>query len=140
MYKGRHYVEFRHSGGVYNNLYYGVVDDTFNAGSGQAAFQTAAGGTWMIHHQNGQLYVGNTGTKWPGQSLVQGNSGTVLGLLLDLDAGGLSVYKAGKCLGWAVPPGSLVGPLRWNADVHCRTDQQQQQGSGVRVDAKPVPS
>ena len=138
MYTGRHYAEFWHHGGNSpSNLYCGVVGPSYSH-SQQAGFQTASG-TWMINYQSGQLRVCNQNVQWGGQQEVQAQQRTQLGLLLDLDEGGLAVYKNGKCLGWAVPPKSLVGPLRWNADVLCYNQQSAQNGCGARIEAKPIP-
>ena len=137
MYTGRHYAEFWHNGGNSpSHLHCGVVDPSYSCG--QAANQTASG-TWMIQYQSGQLRVCNQNVQWAGQQQVQAQQGSQLGLLLDLDEGGLAVYKNGKSLGWAVPPGSLVGPLRWNADIYCYNQQAPQNGCGARIEAKPTP-
>lgn len=143
MYTGRHYVEFRHAGGSSSpsGLHYGVVDESFNARGGTPAHQNAAGGTWMLQHQTGQLRVGNATIAWSGSDQVQGAPGSTLGLLLDLYDGSLSVYKGGTFLGFAVPPNSLVGPLRWCADCQCYTTAANVSTHGViaQITAKPTP-
>ena len=76
---------------------------------------------------------------WNGQQGESTKGGT-LGLLLDLNDGSLAVYKGGQRVGLAVPPGTLVGPLCWAADVMCYNDEHAATHHGaVRIAAKPVP-
>ena len=58
---------------------------------------------------NGDLYHGSL-SKWEGQRSA--TLGDRIGLLLDLDAGSLAIYKNGERMGLMVPDG-IVPPVRW---------------------------
>jgi hypothetical protein len=77
--------------------------------STEHAYRTA--GFWGVAHGTGRLYhIGAHGQNWQG---VEGyGTGDVLRLLLDSDAGTLTVKKNGTLLGVAVTSG-LTGDLCW---------------------------
>ena len=105
----------------------------------------------MLEFRSGRVRHRGSGLPaWPGQA-GEATKGGTLGLLVDLTDGSLAVYKGGQRLGLALPPGSLVGPLCWAADVYCHNGdvlREDHNGNsvrtspyhnGVRIVAKPVP-
>jgi hypothetical protein len=65
---------------------------------------------WGMHNYNGRLYHSGNAQNWQGRQSY--DAGDVLRLLLDSDAGTLTVKKNGTLLGVAVPSG-LTGDLCW---------------------------
>lgn len=96
-------------------------------------------GFWGVENHNGRMRWSSTGRKrfeaWEGQQGFR--KGDTIGLLLDCDAGSLTVYKNGDQLGVAVRDGQYGlqalahGGLCWCVDQHC---------ASVRVMRKPLPS
>ena len=142
MCAGQHYAEFTHASGNYPNyVHIGVVEAGYDpAAAQQPIYGNAAAGAWMLDFNSGQLCHRSKGMpSWGGQQGESTKGGT-LGLLLDLNDGSLAVYKGGQRVGLAVPPGNLVGPLCWAADVRCCSDRNAATHHGaVRIATKPVP-
>ena len=121
MTSGRHYAEVTWlSGDKGQELLVGVVEDGFDATKGGAARNHAAG--WMYDASSfgaaraiaGKLYRDRRKSDWDGARGAE--VGDVIGLLLDLERGSLSVYINGTRLGVMVSSG-LEGPLRWAVDM-----------------------
>jgi hypothetical protein len=72
---------------------------------------------WGLCGSAGHLSHSFTAKKWTGQKSF--GTGDVVGLLLDCDAGTLTVKKNGKLLGVAAT--GLTGPLCWAASLHTDT-------------------
>ena len=104
------------------NMLIGVGRPTLDPNAIQA-YNTA--GFWGIYNKNGHLYHGATGKTWQGMEGY--GEGDVLRLLLDSDAGTLTVKKNGTLLGVAVTSG-LTGDLCW-AMACCS------EGNSVRIKA-----
>jgi hypothetical protein len=141
MHCGQHYAEFTHAAGnCIAHAQVGVVDAGYDPATAQQPLFQSAARAWMLTFNTGQLYHRAKGMpQWGGQQ-GQNTKNGMLGLLLDLDEGSLAVYIGGRMVGVAVPPGELVGPLCWAADVMCRSDGHAATHQGaVRVAAKPVP-
>ncbi|KAL7526979.1 hypothetical protein ACHAWF_002004 [Thalassiosira exigua] len=64
-------------------------------------------------------------------------SGDVVGLLLDLHEGTLSVYKNGKCLG--IQRGGLYGSYRWAAEVPNYPPGWEKSRVALKIDRAPLP-
>ena len=144
MWTGQHYVEFTECVDALGNnpqaIHVGVVDAGYDPAAAQQPIFQSAARAWMLQFNSGQLRHRNQNMPtWAGQQGQSTKNGT-LGLLLDLNEGSLAVYIGGRMVGLAVPPGELVGPLCWAADVMCRSDQHAATHHGaVRIAAKPVP-
>ena len=78
------------------NMLIGVGRPTLDPNAIQA-YNTA--GFWGIYSNNGQLYHGATGKIWQGMEGY--GEGDALRLLLDSDAGTLTIKKNGTLLCWA---------------------------------------
>ena len=76
--------------------------------TGEDAYATAD--FWGMHTGDGKLYHNNNARAWQGQQ--EFTDGDVLRLLLDSDAGTLTVKKNGDLLGMMVTEG-LTGDLCW---------------------------
>jgi hypothetical protein len=86
---------------------------------------------WGIRPSDGRLHHGSCTTEWIGMQPF--GVGDRLGLLLDTDAGSLTVYKNGVQLGTAVPDGlEGMDDLCWAAVLGRR-------GESVRAVVKPKP-
>ena len=96
---------------------------------------------WMFEPICGELWHEQSPHYWPGQDNAGCRVGDVVGLLLDLDAGTLAVYRNGTRLGvmvrgkqqgaWGSLP-SLEGPLHWAVDIG--------HGAAITIDGpKPPP-
>jgi hypothetical protein len=111
MRSGRHYVEMASLQG--RTAMYGVVGVNFDATYRMPAWKSQHG--WMFGCYDGSLYHACTYRDWPGMQRTR--VGDVVGLLLDLTAGSLTVYVNGTRLGLMVESG-LRGPLYWVADLY----------------------
>ena len=69
---------------------------------------------------------------WDGVESIEGESGAVIGLLLDLDNGTLTVFKNGKRLG--VMTDRLAGNFCWMAYLRCWGET-----CGIAIERKDLP-
>jgi hypothetical protein len=144
MCAGNHYAEFTVLSTARSNsaLPIGVVAEGFGDGACQIAWNSPHG--WMLwvnsSYDECLMYHDGTHSTWTGHPRrVQ--EGDIVGLLLDLESQTIRVYLNGRRHGLMVSPGmqncrggavaSLVGPLRWAADVG--------DGASVRIERKPFP-
>jgi hypothetical protein len=129
MRTGSFYVEFNISkiGPDLGSASVGLVTANFNPTASSGAYTSNTGWTSTV---GPMLCLGDGSLpllpydcgEWPGEDdVAQAKSGDVIGLMLDLEQGALSVYRNGVRLGLAMPP---LGPnatqnLRWAALVGC---------------------
>ena len=69
----------------------GVVSECMSRQAASGAVAGMSGDGWMLDTGYGRLVHGGNYTGWPGRRRVQ--EGDVVGLLLDMDAGSLSVRR-----------------------------------------------
>jgi hypothetical protein len=87
---------------------------------------------WGIAGFDGEHYHNDAGQDWEG---MQGyGTGDVLRLLLDSDAGTLTVKKNGTLLGMAVTSG-LTGDLCWAVAMYVDEDEEDEEEAAVRIKA-----
>jgi hypothetical protein len=87
---------------------------------------------WGIAGFDGEHYHNDAGQDWEG---MQGyGTGDVLRLLLDSDAGTLTVKKNGTLLGMAVTSG-LTGDLCWAVAMYVDEDDEDEEEAAVRIKA-----
>jgi hypothetical protein len=82
---------------------------------------------WGLHDSNGYVYHAGVCDRWAAKEGFK--LGDVVGLLLDCDAGTLTVKKNGKRLG--VAKTGLTGELCWAAALY----GLRSLGSGIRIAA-----
>ena len=144
MCAGIHYAEFTVLSTSRSNssIIIGVVAEGIGDAARQVAWTTPHG--WMLWLDSGRdecfMYHDGIHSEWTGHPR-RVKAGDIVGLLLDLESQTIRVYLNGRRHGLMVSPGmqnhrggaveSLVGPLRWAADVG--------DGASVRIERKPLP-
>ena len=122
----------------------GVVGPGFDPSAGAPAHESADG--WTMHMNSGRLCHAGANAHWEGQPIaLELTDLDVVMLVLDLDAGTLTVWVNDKLRGLLVGPDSampsgrdggaepvapLQGPLRWAVDVW---------GASVQIDGPHPP-
>jgi hypothetical protein len=95
------------------------------------AYDTA--GFWGMYSSSGRLFHNDLGGQdWEGKQTY--GTGDVLRLLLDSDAGTLTVKKNGTLLGVAVTSG-LTGDLCWAVAMYVDEDDEDDEEAAVRIKA-----
>ena len=141
MRHGEHYAEFeiRHGTDVTTQPGVGLARPQHNLDDGM--FNSAC--CWVYDTTDGGVFHPDSGSEatFECEGLDGAEQGDTVGLLLDLTAGTLTVYRNGKRLGVAVHPElpgvpPLTGPLSWAVEVcdgsavhiqHGQPPPQQQQ-------------
>jgi hypothetical protein len=124
MRSGRHFAQFTVvAAGIF--MMFGVVRPGWDVEGGEAA--------WSV---DGHCFYGTwSGNRWPGHTNWEGRQGAreqgdLIGMLLDLDQGSMSIWKNGERLGVMQAEG-LTGPLCWAILVA---------NSSVRIESAPIPA
>ena len=117
MANGVHFAEFTLHSFLPDNLsplMLGVARHTFDPRAQQSAARTSSG--WSYEATTGKLLHDDRWYGWPGQ--VRAQPGERIGLLLDLTAGSLTLYREGRLQGVLVSSGLAgLGPLCWSAEL-----------------------
>ena len=112
-----HFAEFTLHSFLPDNLsplMLGVARHTFDPRAQQSAARTSSG--WSYEATTGKLLHDDRWYGWPGQ--VRAQPGERIGLLLDLGAGSLTLYREGRLQGVLVSSGLAgLGPLCWSAEL-----------------------
>lgn len=128
MGRGKHYAEFTLVKGT--NCALGVCRSSFNPRNTKLACTTKDG--WGYNTRSGFMHHGTARAtdRWTGQKTAR--EGTVVGLLLNMDLGTLTVYHDGTRIGEMVRTGLKYENLIWMVQL---TD-----GAEVRIEKKDPPS
>ena len=114
-------------------MHFGIVRPTLDVENGKDPHNTD--GCCFYDAIDGRRWWpsgGDAEQAWEGQA--GGKVGDRIGLLLDLDAGSLAVFKNDERLGLIVPEGGLPdgGPYCWGASLYNQNDR-------VRIEQRSVP-
>ena len=117
MNSGKHCAEFRFTaaGGIHLDVMCGLAWPTLDASRTHCYRTSEFWGMFTGRASKGLVYHEGRGHDWQGCQVF--GAGDVLRLLLDCDAGTLTVKKNGTLLGVAVTEG-LTGDLCWAVAVH----------------------
>jgi hypothetical protein len=108
---------------------FGVIGADWNVERGANA-EDVQGHSFYRTYNGGRRYP--DGSDWEGMQGAQ-EEGDRIGLLLDLDAGSLAVYKNDERLGVMQEGLTDAGGYRWAAALYGK-------GDSARIDAVPVPA
>ena len=143
MSSGRHYCEFRlgrasvlgrSSSKTTQGLSFGVISADYDPGSVEVSSYDAA---WLYAPVNGNLIHANQGFQWAGQQPAA--EGDLIGLLLDLDAGTLTVYLNGTKIGLMVRDAALQrrrNPPDTKRKTQRRPEEHAEEAVPPRVDLR----